>query len=438
MTSYDRLRVLVPDHLGLARGKYLPWRLADRGTSLCSGTWLLDYQRQILEVELGIDPTGFPDVDVEYSLHDVRPCWEDGTGVVVGDVTYHGQPFRTSARHALRRAVADWNQLGYQPKVGIELEAYVFEPGDAGGSWRPHHTPSAFVYGTGVMADPDGLISEIMRRAEACEIPVESISSEFDFPQWELTLEYGDALAAVDDIFLFQQLARETAFERGLRLTFLGKPIPEKAGSGLHVNLSLTDSQGANALVDTSAEAGISTLARQSIAGLIEHHEGLAALCAPTVNAYKRFQIASLAGLFANWGYDHRCAAVRIPPHRGTETRIEHRMPDGAANPYVATAAVLQAARLGVANGLTPPAPETGDGVESINTERRVAAHLGAALDELVADTDLVEAVGSELVANLVDVKRHEWSSYLEAEGDWESTCGRLTDWELAWYFPFH
>lgn len=437
MTGYDRLRVLFPDHLGLARGKYLPWRLADRGTAFCSGTWLLDYQRQILDVDIGIDPTGFPDIDATYSIHDVRPCWEEATGVVVADLEYHGQPYSASARGALRRAVADWNELGYQPKVGIELEAYVFEA-DGDGGWRPHHTPGAFVYGTGVMADPDGLIFEIMRRAEACEIPVESINSEFDFPQWELTLEHGDALAAVDNIFLFQQLARETAFERGLRLTFMGKPIADKAGSGLHVNMSLADSQGANALIDTSAGDGLSTLAYRCVAGLIAHHEGLGALCAPTVNAYKRLQVASLAGLFANWGHDHRCAAVRIPAHRGRQTRIEHRLPDGAANPYVATAAVLQAARLGVVNALEPPDPETGDGIESINTDRRVAEHLGAALDDLMADPDLVEAVGAELVANLVAVKRHEWERYTAAEGDWDSTRERVTDWELAWYFPFH
>lgn len=437
MTGYDRLRVLVPDHLGLARGKYLPWRLADRGTAFCVGTWLLDYQREILEVEVGIDATGFPDVDAVYSIHEARPCWEGGTAVVVADLEYHGEPFRASARHALRTAVSDWIDLGFHPKVGIELEAYVFEP-DGEGGWRPHHTPSAFVYGTGIMADPDGLIAEIMRRAEACDIPIETINSEFDFPQWELTLEYGDALASVDNIFLFQQLARETAFERGLRLTFMGKPIADKAGSGTHINLSLTDAQGNNALVDTAADDGISTVARQCIAGLMAHHEGLAALCAPTVNAFKRLQVGTLSGVYANWGYDHRCATVRIPPHRGSLTRVEHRMPDGAANPYIATAAVLQAARLGVVNGLEAPAPETGDGIESINTDRRVADHLGAALDDLVADTALVGAVGVDLVANFVDVKRHEWNRYVAAEGDWATSAERITDWEWDWYFPFH
>lgn len=437
MSDYDRLRVLVPDHLGLARGKYLPWRRADRGTSMCVGNWLLDYQREILEVEIGIDPTGFPDVDAVYSIDDVRPCWEDRTAVVVADVEFHGEPYSVSARGALRRAVADWEALGYAPKVGLELEAYVFEPDDEGG-WRPRETPSAFVYGTGIMADPDGLIAEIMRRAEACGLPIETINSEFDFPQWELTLEYDDAVKAVDDIFLFQQLARETAFEFGLRMTFMGKPIAEKVGSGIHVNLSLEDASGANALIDESTDDGVSPLAKQCVAGLLHHHEGLAALCAPTVNAYKRLQVASLAGLFANWGYDHRCAAVRIPPHRGSATRIEHRMADGAANPYIATAAVLQAARLGVVGEMTPPDPETGDGIESINTDRRVAEHLGAALDDLVADSDLVEAVGSDLVANFVDVKRHEWTQYCEVHADWAATVEQITDWEMAWYFPFH
>ena len=239
MSSYDRLRVLWPDHLGLARGKYLPWRIADRGTSFCIGTYLLDYQRTILDVSIGVDPTGLPDIDAVYAMHDVRPSWEEGTGIIVADLEFHHEPYTVSARHALRTAIADWQELGYQPKIGIELEAYLFEP-DGDGGWKPYDTPAAFVYGTGVMADPSGVIAEIMRRAEQAEIPVESINSEFDFPQWELTLEYGEALEAVDNIWLFQQLARETAFEFGLKLTFLGKPIPEKSGNGLHVNMSLS------------------------------------------------------------------------------------------------------------------------------------------------------------------------------------------------------
>jgi glutamine synthetase len=437
MTSYDRLRVLWADHLGLARGKYLPWRIADRGTAFCVGTFLLDYQRAILDVDIGVDPTGLPDVDATYDMSEVRPGWEPSTGVLVADLEFRGEPYAVSARHALRRAIADWNELGYHPRVGIELEAYLLEP-DGEGGWRQYDTPSSVVYGTGIMADPRGVIAEIMRRAEATGLGVESINAEFDYPQWELTLEYGEALEAVDRIFLFRELARETAFEHGLRLTFLGKPIPDKSGSGTHVNISLTNVDGSNAFADPSAFDGLSALAHQCIGGMIAHHRGMTALCAPTVNAYKRLQIASLAGLFGNWGYDHRCAAVRVPAHRGEATRLEHRMPDGAANPYLAAATVLQAARLGVLARLESPEAETGDGIESVNTDVRVGEHLGAALDDLEADSELVAAVGPSIVANLVAVKRAEWASYCEANPDWEASIGVFTDWERDWYLPFH
>ena len=107
MTSYDRLRVLWPDHLGLARGGDPPWRIADRGTAWCVGTYLLDYQRNILDVEIGVDPTGLPDIDGVYDLADVRPGWEPGTGVVVADLDFHGEPYVVSACHALR----NWRSL---------------------------------------------------------------------------------------------------------------------------------------------------------------------------------------------------------------------------------------------------------------------------------------------------------------------------------------
>ena len=84
------------------------------------------------------------------------------------------------------------------------------------------------------------------------------------------------------------------------------------------------------------------------------------------------------------------------------------------------------------------PTPETGDGIESINTDRRVAEHLGAALDDLEADTDLIAAVGADLVANFVAIKRHEWAQYSEAHPAWDETVETVTDWEMAWYFPFH
>jgi glutamine synthetase len=361
-----------------------------------------------------------------FHTDEIRPSWEPETGVVVGDLNFHGEPLTIAPRYVLRQAIADWEKLGYKPKVGIELEAFVLQP-DGNGGWSEWHTPGAYVYGTGPAVDPVGLFNEIMDMADHCGLPVESINSEYDTPQFELTLEYGDALHAVDNIFLFKLMARELAARHGLLLTYIGKPFGDRGGSGFHVNFSLQDSHGHNAMLDPKAADGLSELAHQCIAGMVAHHEGMAGLCAPTVNAYKRLRPAQLAGYWANWGYDHRGATIRIPYDRGPATRLENRMSDGAANPYLATATVLQAARLGVVNKLTPPEPEAQDCLEHQSTERHVPNDLSQALDALEADTELVEAIGHDVVAQFLAVKRAEWDKF----------AATVTDWEKRYYLPF-
>ncbi|MGE0811869.1 MAG: glutamine synthetase family protein [Vicinamibacterales bacterium] len=426
MPDYHRIRALFPDHLGLARGKYLPARQAAAGTRHCLSLFALNFDRTMVPAPGAKMLEGLPDCDLTFEMDEVRPGWEDGTGVVVGDLSFHGAPLAIAPRHVLRKAVDDWSALGYRVKVGIELEAFVLQP-DGKGGWTEWDTPTAFVYGTGPAVDPVGLLDDLMRTAEACRLPIESINSEYDTPQFELTLVFDDALKAVDDIFLFKLMARELAHRKGLLLTFIGKPFADRGGSGFHVNMSLEHAGGGNAFADPAAPDGLSTLAHQAIAGMLAHFEASAGICAPTVNAYKRLKPAQLAGYWANWGYDHRGTSVRVPHQRGRATRLEHRMPDGAANPYLATAAVLQAARLGVIGGLTPQPPEEQDCLTSQSATRHVPASLALALDALEADTALVEAIGPGLVAQFVAVKR----------GEWEKFAAAVTDWELRTYLPF-
>jgi glutamine synthetase len=369
---------------------------------------------------------GLPDCRAVFSPDNVRPGWEPDTGVVVADLEFQGEPLPFAPRHVLRRAVADWEVHGCRPRVGIELEAYVMQR-DGHGGWQPWDTPGAFVYGTGPSVDPIGLFDEIMETADRCGLPIESINSEYDAPQFEMTLVCDDAVSSVDNIFLFKAMAREVAARHDLLLTFIGKPVAGRSGSGLHVNFSLVDPSGRNRLADAAAGDGLSCLAKQCIAGLIAHHAGLSALCVPTVNGYKRLRPGQLAGYWANWGYDHRGATVRVPEGRGECTRLEHRMSDGAANPYLATAAVLQAARLGVEQTLSPPPPEQQDCLEHQSTDQHVPGDLGSALDALEADQPLVDAVGKEMAALFVCIKRAEWEKFTAA----------VTDWELTYYLPF-
>jgi glutamine synthetase len=426
MTAYKRIRALFPDHLGLARGKYLPSHYAERRTRHCISLFALAYDRSMTPVPGAMLLEGLPDCELAFSMEEVRPCWEADTGVVVGDLYFRGEPLAISARHTLRRAVDDWEHLGYRVKVGIELEAYIMQP-DGSGGWTEWNTPGAYVYGTGRTVDPIGLFDEIMATADRCGLPVEAINAEYDTPQFELTLAFKEALEAIDDVFLFKLMAREVAARHGLLLTYMGKPFEGRSGSGFHTNFSLQDSRGGNAFADPRAEDGLSQLAHRCIAGILEHHESMTALCAPTVNAYKRLRPGQLAGYWANWGYDHRGVTVRVPAERGAATRLEHRMSDGAANPYLATATVLQAARLGVVNALTPPPAEELDCIKNQSTDRHTPDDLNQALNALERDVALVKAIGPEVVANFVAVKRVEWEKFASA----------ITDWERRYYLPF-
>ncbi len=424
--DYDRLRLLWPDHLGLARGKYLPKERAERGTAHCVTLFSLGFDREMYPWDGSMFWKGLPDCDAEFDPAHVRRGWEERTAVVIPRLTRQGSPVPFTPRNVLIDAIEAWRAHGMTPKVGLELEAYLFEPDGAGG-WRPISTPGAFVYGTGMAVDTSGTIDEVMSTARKVGFPLESVNSEYDNGQFELTLTYADALQAADEAFLFKVMAQEIAVRRGYRLTFMGKPINGRGGNGTHVNLSFNDSEGNNALYDETANDGLSGFARSVMAGMLHHHVGLTALLAPTVNAYKRLQPGSLCGYWANWGYDHRGVTVRVPPARDSGTRLEHRVGDGSVTPHQAVAAVLTAARLGYEKGYPLPDVETLDCIENASTDIVCPPSLKEALDALEADTDLVEAFSPAFVEGFVTVKRAEWHRYQR----W------TTDWEMNEYFPF-
>lgn len=436
MGDIRRIRVLWPDHLGLARGKYLPVRLAERGTRHSITLFSLGYDRDMVPAPGSMLLDGMPDMECRFDPTAVRPGWEDGVGVVMGDLERLGLTVPMAPRNVLKDAVAAWEAMGYTPQIGIEFEAYVMQP-DSDDGWKPYHCPGSFVYGTGPLNDPAGVADMVYRVADEVGLRLESVHTEFDAAQFEFTLEYDTALAAADEAFLFRTMARDVAYELGYLLTFMPRPIIDRGGNGLHVNMSLLDADGDNALLDPDSGDGLSTLARQCIAGQLHHMSAMAALCAPTANSYKRLQPGQLSGYWKNWGPDHRCATVRVNPERDSSTRLENRMPDGAATVHTAVAAVLTAARLGVEAGLECPDPETGDGLETACTEEHTPDDLGAALAALEADTAFVEAIGPGMVAQFLAIKSVEWEKYVAAVDSVAEARDRITDWENSTYLPY-
>lgn len=417
----DRLRAMFVDHLSIMRGKYLPGsKIGDNATRFCRSTFGVHFDKDLLDAPGAMMMQGLPDMELRWKGGDIREGWEPATKVVIGDLyDTEGAPLPLCGRGALRRAVADWGKRGLKPMVGIELECFALQR-DETGALVPYDAPGGVVYGTGPFTDPAGFTDAIWERAEALGFRLEMMTAEYDSPQFEFTLMFDEAVQALDDIVLFRQMAREVALEHGILLTFLPKPIAELGGSGMHVNFSLRDAEGRNALAD-GAEGGpehMNELGRGCVAGLMHHHKALAGLTAPTVLSLHRLQPAALAGYWRNWGGDHRNVTARVCTEGGEKARIEHRMADAAANPYTAVAAILQAARLGVENGYELGPIETGDGFAETDATEGVAGTLEEAMADLAADTALGAAVGAELVDHQIFMRKEELAKTGELEGD--------------------
>jgi glutamine synthetase len=382
----------------------------------------VSYDRDLITVPRAGVYDGMPDMELTLDP-ERRIGWQAATEIALGDLRCDGAPFGLCPRGALKRAVADWQGHGLTPKVGIETEAYVFQR-DEDGIWRPYDTPGAIVYGTGPENDPKGLMDDIWETAHRCEIPMESMNGEYDNGQFELTLRFADALKACDDTFLLRTMARELALKRGLLLTFMPKPVPDRGGSGLHVNFSFADEAGENPI---APDGILSDLAKQCMAGLIHHHEALAGVLATTVNSYDRLAAGSLAGYWANWAEDHRLVTTRCSTKSAKTARLEHRMSDCATNPYQAVAAVLQAARLGVeAKHPLQPAEDL-DGLENVREKRHIPSGLDKSLDALDQDRVLRDAIGLEYCDALLYLKRDEFKRLL----------GKNVDEIRDFYLPF-
>lgn len=402
----NRTRAMFCDMLNLPRGKYVPVDVAAKGSvGFARGAFGVSYDRDLLTIP-GIGfYDGLPDMELRLD-EQRRSSWQSATEIAIGDLYVDDEPFGLCSRSTLKKAISEWESNGFTPMVGLETEAYVFQR-DQDGIWRPYDTPGAFVYGTGPENDPRGLADDIWECAHAIGIPIESMNGEYDNGQFEITLKFDYALKACDDTFLMRSMARELAFKKGLLLSFMPKPIPDRGGSGLHVNFSFTDTNGNNAIAPTGE---LSDMAKTCIAGLIAHHEALAGLLAVTVNSYDRLNAGAMAGYWANWAEDHRFVTTRCSTSSPASARLEHRMADCATNPYQAVSAVLQAAKLGYDNRLNLQKAEDLDGMEQVRATRHVPSSLDKALDALDANMALREAVGKLYCDALLFMKRDEYA----------------------------
>jgi glutamine synthetase len=421
----DVVRVSYSDMIGIDRGRdvlldQLP-TATGHGLAFCRAVFHTTPQGDVVPVTGGLE-AGLPDVHVVADLSTLAALpWEPGAAWALGDVVNpDGTPCTDSPRAVLQRVEGLLAEAGVRGVVGPELEYYLLEQDpQAPAGWKRYADAPGNVYVVGAKGDPKRHLLKSLRLLRDAGLRVTAANHEFCGGQFEINLNHSAALDAADRSFRLKAAVQEIARLDGLQATFMAKPFNDEGGSGFHLHVSLVDEKGTNVFGDPDGEFGLSEQGRQAIAGVLAHAPALAALLNPTVNSYKRFGPDTLAPWLIDWGLDNRSAMVRVPPERGEGARMEVRLGDATANPYLAIAGTLAAAYLGIRDKLTLAAPLQGYGYDPGSADM-LPQRLPDALDALEADHALAEVLGKDFRDSFLTYKRNEVERFERFVTDWE------------------
>jgi glutamine synthetase len=421
----DVVRVSYPDLIGVDRGRDVLidelQSVMGHGIAFCRAVYHTSPMGDVVPVQGGIE-SGLPDISARPDLSTLTNLpWEPGAAWCLADTSVlGGRAAEESPREVARRVSAKLNELGVGAVIGPELEFYLLEEdASSPNGWRRYADQPGNVYVVGRKGDPKGVLLTMLRNMRDAALQVTAANHEFCPGQFEINLNHSDLLDAADRAFRMKSAVQEIARHEGMLATFMAKPFNDEGGSGFHLHISLVDGDGTNVFGDEAGADGLSTVGRAAIAGVLAHAPALAAILNPTINSYKRFGPDTLAPWLIDWGLDNRSAMVRIPPERGGASRMEVRLGDATANPYLAMAAVCAAIYLGVRDKLEPPKPLEGYGYDP-ESAPMLPQSLPEALDALEADKDLQEVLGEFFVESFLTYKRNEVERFSRFITDWE------------------
>jgi len=357
-----------------------------------------------------------------------------GTARMFCDIlTPDGEPSLSDPRHVLRRTLSRAAAHGLTFYTHPEIEFYLFRNQGAPGE-APEPVDQAGYFDH----VPHGTTHDFRRAAitvlESMGISVEFSHHEGGPGQNEIDLRYADALSMADNIMTFRSVVKEVALEQGVYATFMPKPLAGHPGSGMHTHLSLFEGDR-NAFHEAGAQYQLSKVARQFIAGLLQHAAEITAVTNQWVNSFKRLWGGGEAPSYVCWGHNNRSALIRVPmykPGKGNSTRIEYRALDSACNPYLAFAVILAAGLRGIEDALDLPDGAEDDVWALTDGERRALGikPLPTSLEHAIAIMEESELVAQTLGEGVFDFflrnKRQEWDEYRR----------EVTPFELRRYLP--
>jgi glutamine synthetase len=263
------------------------------------------------------------------------------------------------------------------------------------------------------------ILETVRRDVLALGLPLRSVEIELGPSQCEFTFHPQLGLAPADTMMLFRSAVKQICHRLGYHASFMCRPrIPNVMSSGWHLHQSLRERRGGgNAFVSNDKEL-LSPLGRHFLAGLLAHARAATAFTTPTINGYKRYRAYALAPDRVIWGRDNRGAMIRVLGGPGdAATRLENRVGEPAANPYLYMASQIIAGLDGVTRKLDP-------GPSADTPYETAAPLLPKSLDEALAalrdDVCLAEGFGRSFIDYYVRIKQGELARYQSEVTEWE------------------
>ncbi|GKX33863.1 MAG: glutamine synthetase [Rhizobiaceae bacterium MnEN-MB40S] len=425
----ESLRAAICDLNGVLRGKRIT---VDQARKALEGKMRMPYSLVGLDI-WGEDIVGNPqvyergDTDgvCEWTGRSILPMRWTSRPTALAPLWLAGEsgaPHAGDPRRALAAILDRYDALGLVPVVATELEFYLVDPTTD----RPAG-PISPATGKRLGSDSalsideidafEAFIHDVYKASEEHSIPVDSTIAENGVGQFEINFNHHpDALRAADDALFFKRIVRGVARKHGFAATFMAKPYGDRAGNGLHTHFSLLDQEGNN-VFDNGGDEG-SDMMRHAVGGLLAAMAQSTLIFAPHYNSYRRLRPNSYAPTVAAWGYENRMIAVRIPGGSSKARRIEHRVSGADANPYLALAAILGAALIGIERQIDPGDPVEGDAA------RRELPSLPvdwtSSIDAFENGSIMADLFDPVLCNALVSCKRQEVNTFLDQVSDFE------------------
>ena len=414
----EMFEVLLHDLNGVQRGKWLP---RDKINKVFSGGYKMPLSSCALDCwgrdqEELIAATGDADgICVPHPETLAVVPWADKktAQIIVSMANETGDfPYAGDCRSVLQGVVDRFAELGLTPVVASEMEFHLLSL-DRDKFGVPQHTQTALdgspaigghTYGIDTMRDTASLMDAIIDATKQQNLPVDTLITEFGPSQFEINLYHQDsAVRACDQGSMLKRAIRSVAHQHDKIASFMAKPFADQVGNGMHVHFSLLDQQGKNVFDNATSEG--SELLNHAVAGCLATMADSMAIFAPNINSFRRMVPGCYAPLTANWGYENRTTALRIPGGEHRAMRIEHRVAGADTNPYLTVAAILAGALYGIENKLKAPSAVVGDAGDAKPT---LPHFWNDAIGVFEKSSFIKEYLSEELQTNYARCKRQE------------------------------